>query len=218
MCSKCASPGAAWTPKARPKQGKIIAADRASARASLRREGVIVTGLDTLGAAPPPKAKTADVTRLHTTTRRPAARGPAARRRARIAGWQRDRAADCRASSRALARDITRGVPFSAALAQHPARIRRAVLPVGFGRRSGGRVAGRARPSRRRSRARRRRNGPDCAPPSPILSWCCCFRSRSRLDLLIGVVPTFKTIFDGFGAALPAPTRFVLALSDGVAR
>ncbi|KAK43103.1 hypothetical protein BG58_35575, partial [Caballeronia jiangsuensis] len=35
--------------------------------------------------------------------------------------------------------------------------------------------------------------------------------------LLIGVVPTFKTIFDGFGAALPAPTRFVLALSDGVA-
>ncbi|SAL79594.1 type IV pilus biogenesis protein PilC [Caballeronia peredens] len=31
-------------------------------------------------------------------------------------------------------------------------------------------------------------------------------------------MPTFKTIFDGFGAALPAPTRFVLALSDGVAR
>ena len=36
--------------------------------------------------------------------------------------------------------------------------------------------------------------------------------------LLVGVVPTFKTIFDGFGATLPAPTRFVLALSDGVAR
>jgi type IV pilus assembly protein PilC len=36
--------------------------------------------------------------------------------------------------------------------------------------------------------------------------------------LLIGVVPTFKTIFDGFGAKLPAPTLFVLALSDGVAR
>nr|WP_258007704.1 type II secretion system F family protein [Burkholderia thailandensis] len=36
--------------------------------------------------------------------------------------------------------------------------------------------------------------------------------------LLIWVVPTFEQIFAGFGAALPAPTRFVLALSAGVTR
>ncbi|MGE8490900.1 MAG: type II secretion system F family protein, partial [Paraburkholderia nemoris] len=36
--------------------------------------------------------------------------------------------------------------------------------------------------------------------------------------LLVWVVPTFKQIFDGFGARLPAPTQFVLALSSGVAR
>ena len=34
--------------------------------------------------------------------------------------------------------------------------------------------------------------------------------------LLAFVVPTFKQIFDGFGAALPGPTRAVLALSNAV--
>ncbi len=32
--------------------------------------------------------------------------------------------------------------------------------------------------------------------------------------LLIFVIPTFADLFNGFGAALPAPTRFVIALSD----
>jgi type IV pilus assembly protein PilC len=36
--------------------------------------------------------------------------------------------------------------------------------------------------------------------------------------LLVWVVPTFKQIFDGFGARLPAPTQFVLALSSGAAQ
>jgi type IV pilus assembly protein PilC len=36
--------------------------------------------------------------------------------------------------------------------------------------------------------------------------------------LLVWVVPTFKQIFDGFGARLPAPTQFVLALSSGAAK
>ncbi|MBF3850821.1 type II secretion system F family protein, partial [Burkholderia pseudomallei] len=36
--------------------------------------------------------------------------------------------------------------------------------------------------------------------------------------LLVWVVPTFEQIFAGFGAPLPAPTRFVLALSAGVTR
>jgi type IV pilus assembly protein PilC len=32
--------------------------------------------------------------------------------------------------------------------------------------------------------------------------------------LLIFVIPTFADLFNGFGAALPAPTRFVIAMSD----
>lgn len=51
-------------PQGKNKRGRIIAADSMSARASLRREGVIVTGLEMLGAAPPPKASAADITLL----------------------------------------------------------------------------------------------------------------------------------------------------------
>lgn len=36
------------------------------------------------------------------------------------------------------------------------------------------------------------------------------------LFLLIKIVPVFEDIFIGFGADLPAPTKFVVALSDGV--
>jgi len=36
--------------------------------------------------------------------------------------------------------------------------------------------------------------------------------------LLVWVVPTFKQIFDGFGARLPAPTQLVLAMSAAAGR
>jgi type IV pilus assembly protein PilC len=44
------------------KRGRTIAADAASARAALRREGWTVLELDALGDAPPPKTSGADVT------------------------------------------------------------------------------------------------------------------------------------------------------------
>jgi type IV pilus assembly protein PilC len=44
------------------KRGRTIAADAASARAALRREGWTGLELDALGEAPPPKTSGADVT------------------------------------------------------------------------------------------------------------------------------------------------------------
>ncbi|WP_250866030.1 type II secretion system F family protein [Caballeronia sp. INSB1] len=199
----------------RPKQGKIIAADALSARSSLRREGVIVTGLDMLGAAPPPKAKTTEVTVF---TRQLAG---LLRAGLPLAGALELLAGSATGGGlprivRALARDITRGVPFSAALAAHPA----AFGPLYCQLVSVGEVAGAlpsvlARLADDRERAASQRTRLRAALTYPVMVLLLSLAITA--GLLVGVVPTFKTIFDGFGAALPAPTRFVLALSDGVA-
>lgn len=199
----------------RPKQGKIIAADALSARASLRREGVIVTGLEMLGAAPPPKAKTADVTVF---TRQLAG---LLRAGLPLAGALELLAGSATGGGlsrivRALARDITRGVSFSAALAQHPAAFGALYCQlVSVGEVAGALPAVLARLADDRERAASQRARLRAALTYPVMVLLLSLAITA--GLLIGVVPTFKTIFDGFGAALPAPTRFVLALSDGVA-
>ncbi|WP_375336526.1 type II secretion system F family protein [Caballeronia sp. EK] len=199
----------------RPKQGKIIAADALSARASLRREGVIVTGLETLGAAPLPKAKTADVTVF---TRQLAG---LLRAGLPLAGALELLAGSATGGGlprivRALARDITRGVSFSAALAQHPAAFGALYCQlVSVGEVAGALPAVLARLADDRERAASQRARLRAALTYPVMVLLLSLAITA--GLLIGVVPTFKTIFDGFGAALPAPTRFVLALSDGVA-
>ena len=42
------------------------------------------------------------------------------------------------------------------------------------------------------------------------------FALAITVALMLWVVPTFRQIFDGFGAALPAPTRMLLALAVGM--
>ncbi|WP_250514009.1 type II secretion system F family protein [Caballeronia sp. INDeC2] len=200
----------------RPKQGKIIAADALSARNSLRREGLIVTGLDMLGAAPPPKAKTADVTVF---TRQLAG---LLRAGLPLAGALELLAGSATAGGlarivRSLARDITRGVSFSTALAQHPAAFGALYCQlVSVGEVAGALPAVLARLADDRERAASQRARLRAALTYPVMVLLLSLAITA--GLLIGVVPTFKTIFDGFGAALPAPTRFVLALSDGVAQ
>lgn len=198
------------------KRGRIIAADAISARASLRRDGVIVTGLEMLGAAPPARATTADVT-LFT---RPLA--GLLRAGLPLAG-----ALDLIAGStargglprivRGLARDITRGVPFSSALAHHPDAFGALYCQlVSVGEVAGALPTVLARLADDRERAASQRAKLRAALTYPVVVLLLSLAITA--GLLIGVVPTFKTIFDGFGAALPAPTRFVLALSDGAAR
>ncbi|SAK93582.1 type IV pilus assembly protein PilC [Caballeronia temeraria] len=199
----------------RSKQGKIVATDALAARASLRREGVIVTTLDMLGAAPPPKTKTADVTIF---TRQLAG---LLRAGLPLAGALELLAGSATGSGlprvvRALARDITRGVPFSGALARHPAAFGALYCQlVSVGEVAGAlpTVLARLADDRERAAAQRARLRAALTYPVMVLLLSLAITA----GLLIGVVPTFKTIFDGFGAALPAPTRFVLALSDGVA-
>ncbi|AQG99629.1 type II secretion system protein [Burkholderia sp. KK1] len=198
----------------REKRGKIIAADAPAARATLRREGVIVVALETLGVAPPPKTKAAEVTLF---TRQLAG--------LLHAGLPLAGALELLAGSAtggglprvvgAVGRDITRGVPFSAALAQHPAAFGALYCQlVSVGETAGALPAVLTRLADDRERAASQRARLRAALTYPVMVLLLSLAITA--GLLIGVVPTFKAIFDGFGAALPAPTRFVLALSDGV--
>ncbi len=196
------------------KRGKTIATDSTAARAALKRDGVTVLELAALGSAPPPKARAADVTLF---TRQLAgllraglplaqsleliARTPSRGGLPRIVG--------------SVARDITQGIAFSEALARHPACFNVLYCQlVAVGELAGALPTVLARLAEDRERAGAQRAKLRAALTYPVA----VLLSLAIAGLLIGVVPTFKTIFDGFGAKLPAPTLFVLALSDGVAR
>jgi len=198
------------------KRGKMAAAGSARARAALKRGGVTVLELTALGSAPPPKARAADVTLF---TRQPAgllraglplapaldliANTPSRGGLPRIVG--------------SVARDITQGIAFSEALARHPACFNALYCQlVAVGEVAGALPVVLARLADDRERASAQRAKLRAALTYPVVVLLLSLAITA--GLLIGMVPTFKTIFDGFGAKLPAPTLFVLALSDGVGR
>ncbi|WP_277186973.1 type II secretion system F family protein [Caballeronia sp. BR00000012568055] len=198
------------------KRGKLIALDAANVRASLQRDGVIALDIEALGDAPPPKASTNDVTIF---TRQLSG---LLRAGLPLAGAL-DLLADAGMRSglprilKHVSRDISRGVPFSAALANHPNAFGALYCQlIAVGEVAGALPAVLTRLADDRERAASQRAKLRAALTYPVMVLLLSLAITA--GLLIGVVPTFKTIFDGFGAALPAPTRFVLALSDGVAR
>ena len=117
----------------------------------------------------------------------------------------------------ALARDITAGLRFSAALQRHPAQFNALYCQlVEVGEAAGALAAVLARIADDRERAAAQRAKVRAALTYPVAILVLAIAITAAL--LVWVVPTFKQIFDGFGATLPAPTQFVLALSSGAAR
>jgi type IV pilus assembly protein PilC len=201
-----------------PRSGTLIAADATAVRAVLQRDKLFIVELTARGPAPRPQAPAAEVARF---TRQLAsllraglplapslellAQAPAPRRHgmSRIVGT--------------LARDITSGLSFSAALARHPAQFNALYCQlVAVGEAAGAlpAVLARIADDRERGAAQRAKVKAALTYPVAILLLALVITAA----LLIWVVPTFKQIFDGFGARLPAPTQFVLALSAAVAR
>jgi type IV pilus assembly protein PilC len=200
------------------RSGSLIAPDIDAARTILKRDNLFVVALIERGPAPRPQARAAEVTRF---TRQLASllraglplapslellgQAPTPRQRgmSRIVG--------------ALTRDITSGLSFSAALARHPAQFNALYCQlVAVGEASGAlvNVLGRLADDRERATAQRAKVRAALTYPVAILLLAVAITAA----LLIWVVPTFKQIFDGFGARLPAPTQLVMALSAGVAR
>ena len=200
------------------RNGTLIAADAAAVRAMLKRDNLFIIELTARGPAPRPHARASEVTRF---TRQLAsllraglplapslellAQAPAPRQHgmSRIVG--------------ALARDITSGLSFSAALARHPAQFNALYCQlVAVGEAAGALPAVLARISDDRERGAAQRAKVKAALTYPVAILLLALAITAAL--LIWVVPTFKQIFDGFGARLPAPTQIVIALSGAAAR
>jgi type IV pilus assembly protein PilC len=117
----------------------------------------------------------------------------------------------------ALARDITAGLGFSSALARRPAQFGALYCQlVEVGEASGAlsTVLARLADDRERAAAQRAKVRAALTYPVAILLLALAITAA----LLVWVVPTFKQIFDGFGAKLPAPTQLVLAMSAAAGR
>jgi len=198
------------------KRGTLIAIDMGSARATLKRERITITELTKRRAAPRPRATQADVTcftrQLASLLRAglplaPAldllAQAPGPHGLPRIVG--------------SVARDLTSGARFADALARHPQQFGPLYCQlVAVGEASGALATVLARVADDRERSAAQRSKVRAALTYPVVVLVLAVAITTAL--LVGVVPTFSQIFEGFGAALPAPTQFVLALSGAAAR
>ncbi|MFP3565785.1 type II secretion system F family protein [Paraburkholderia sp. SIMBA_030] len=200
------------------KNGALIAPDVGAARAMLKRDNLFIVELTARGPAPRPTARAADVT---TFTRQLAsllrAGLPLAPALDLLAQTQRSRQPGMPRIVGALARDIAGGLRFSAALQRHPAQFNALycqLVEVGEAAGALATVLARLADDRERAAAQRAKVRAALTYPVAILLLAIAITAA----LLIWVVPTFKQIFDGFGAKLPAPTQFVLALSSAAAR
>ncbi|MGV2293142.1 type II secretion system F family protein [Trinickia sp. YCB016] len=198
------------------KRGTIIAPDAASARVMLKRDQIVVLEIEARGKATRPKAKASEVTSF---TRQLAsllraglplapsleliAQTPSRSGMPRIVGD--------------LARQIAAGASFSGALSHYAKQFDALYCQlVAVGETSGALAAVLARIADDRERAAVQRAKVRAALTYPVAVLLLALAITAAL--LVWVVPTFKQIFDGFGAQLPAPTLLVLALSDAAAR
>jgi type IV pilus assembly protein PilC len=200
------------------KNGALIAPDAAIARSLLKRDNLFIIELTAHGPAPRPTARAADIT-LFTRQLASLLRAglPLAPALDLLAQAQNSRRQGMPRIVGALARDITGGLRFSAALQRHPAQFNALycqLVEVGEAAGALSAVLARIADDRERAAAQRAKVRAALTYPVAILVLAIAITAA----LLVWVVPTFKQIFDGFGARLPAPTQFVLALSSGVAR
>ncbi|MFM0210892.1 type II secretion system F family protein [Paraburkholderia sediminicola] len=200
------------------KTGALIAPDVSTARAILKRDKLFIVELAARGPAPRPQTRTTDVTvftrQLASLLR---AGLPLAPSLELLAQAQHSRRQGMPRIVGALARDITGGLRFSAALQRRPAQFNALYCQlVEVGEAAGALPAVLARIADDRERAAAQRAKVRAALTYPVAILLLAIAITAAL--LVWVVPTFKQIFDGFGAQLPAPTQFVLALSAGAAR
>lgn len=116
-----------------------------------------------------------------------------------------------------LARRVSRGERFAAALAEYPAQfdpLYRELAAIGEACGTLAQMLSRLAEHRERAAAQRAQLRAALAYPSVVL----LLAIGVTAALLVFVVPTFEQVFDTFGAALPAPTRAVMALSDSIRR
>ncbi|CAN7207847.1 type II secretion system F family protein [Trinickia sp. LjRoot230] len=113
----------------------------------------------------------------------------------------------------ALARSLNAGTTFAAALAHYPPQFDALycqLAAVGEASGSLAPVLERMAQERERAAVQRAKVRAALAYPTVVLLFAIAITGA----LLAWVVPAFQQVFEGFGAALPGPTRAVIALSD----
>lgn len=116
-----------------------------------------------------------------------------------------------------LARRVSSGERFAQALTAYPSqfdRLYRELSAIGEASGTLAHVLARLAEHRERAAAQRAKLRAALAYPCAVL----LLSAAVTAALLALVVPTFEQVFDGFGAALPAPTRAVMTLSNAVSR
>ncbi|AYZ67265.1 type II secretion system F family protein [Burkholderia multivorans] len=202
-------------PDGAPRRGTVVAFDPAGARATLARAGITVLSLDARGAARPPTARTREITRftqqLASLLQAGLPLAPALEMLARTRGPD-----GMPRIAAGLAREIVGGRRFAAALARYPSQfgsLYRQLIEIGETSGALGPVLARIADHRERADAQRRKLRAALAYPVAVI----LFALAITIALMLWVAPTFRQIFDGFGAALPAPTRMLLALASATA-
>ncbi|TAM54658.1 MAG: type II secretion system F family protein [Paraburkholderia sp.] len=191
--------------------GLLIAPDRATAHALLQAEGIIAARLDALGPAAPARTSTREVTAFTRQLANLLCAGLALVQALELLARTSPRSGLPRVAS-GLARRITAGQRFAAALAAYPAQFDRLYCELaGIGEATGslGSALARLAEQRERAAAQRAKLRAALAYPCGVMALAVIVTAA----LLAFVVPTFEQVFDNFGAALPGPTRAVMALS-----
>ncbi|AOJ00861.1 MULTISPECIES: type II secretion system F family protein [Burkholderia] len=198
------------------RRGTLIAVNPSAARTALKRMGVTVLHIEARGTAPQPGVHARDVTRFARQLAGLLHAGLALAPSLELLAQATQRSEMPRIAA-GLAREIIAGRQFSAALRRYPRQFDPLFCQlVAVGETAGALAAVLARlaDDRERAAAQYARVRGALAYPLAVL----LFALAITAALLIWVVPTFEQIFAGFGAALPAPTRFILTLSASVTR
>jgi type IV pilus assembly protein PilC len=195
----------------RRRRGALVAPDAATARAQLRAAGIVAAELHERGPATAVRTREPEVTTFTRQLENLLRAGLTLAQSLELLARTSRRDALSRIA-RGLARRITNGERFAAALAAYPAQFDRLYCELcAIGEATGGLRDALARIAEQRERAaaQRARLRAALAYPCTVLSLAVAV----TVALLAFVVPTFQQVFEGFGAALPAPTRLVIALS-----
>lgn len=194
------------------RRGVLIAPDLAAARARLQIEGIVAAKLHALGPAAPARTTTREVTAFTRQLANLLCAGLALVQALELLARTSPRSGLPRVAS-GLARRITAGQQFAAALAAYPAQFDRLyceLAAIGEATGSLGNALVRLAEQRERAAAQRSKLRAALAYPCGVIVLAVIVTAA----LLAFVVPTFEQVFDHFGAALPGPTRAVMALSN----
>ncbi len=198
----------------RAQRGIIIANNIAAARAALKHQRILVLNLTRKGWVPLGAIRATDVTLFSRQLASLLQAGLSLLPALTVIAQSEVRATLAR-TVRALMRDIAQGLHFSAALARYP----KSFSPMYCRLIALGEASGTLAPLLIQLAEERERTAAQKAKLRAALNYpigILLVALTISLALMIWVVPTFQQMFEGFGATLPAPTQFVIALSAAV--